>query len=127
MQGTSRRVAVTISLLALLTLPIGTLIARAHTQTYQTNLTIHYDHQSGDFDGHVGSSSFCQEGRQITIYESGSNAVVGAAVSGHAGQWSGVSAPGPGAYYATVSEMQDSGYGHDHTCLEDASNTVTVK
>lgn len=127
MQGISRRAAITVSCLALLTLPIGTLIARAHTHTYRSNLTIHWDKKTDTFEGHVGTASFCQEGRQITVHESGSNAVVGSTVSGHAGQWSGVSAPGPGTYYATVEQTSNGGYGADHTCLEDTSNTVTVR
>ena len=127
MQGISRRAAITVSVFALLTLPLGTLIARAHSHTYRSNLTIHWDKKTDTFEGHVGTASFCQEGRRITVRVSGTNAVVGSTTSGHAGQWVGVSAPGPGTYYATVDETSDGGYGADHRCLGDTSNTVTVR
>jgi hypothetical protein len=126
MQRITRKAAITVSVLALLTLPIGMLVARAHTQTFRSNLTMHLDKKSDTFDGHVGTSSFCQQGRQITVHVSGSNAVVGSTVSGHAGQWGGVSVPGPGTYYATVDQTSSGGYGGDHVCLAGTSKTVTV-
>jgi hypothetical protein len=126
MQRLSRKTAITVAVVALLTVPIGTMIARAHTQTFKTNLTMHYDKKSDTFVGHLGTSSFCQQGRQVTVQVSGSNAVVGSTVSGHAGQWNGVSAPGPGTYYASVTQTPSGGYSGDHTCLGATSNTVTI-
>jgi hypothetical protein len=116
------KLVVSISLVALATVGIGSWAASAHTQTFQSNLSIHVSR--GTLWGHVGTASFCQEGRQITIHTSG-GAVVGSAVSGHAGMWSGVPVSA-GSYYATVSQMHETGYGHDHLCLADTSTTVTV-
>jgi hypothetical protein len=120
---------VSVSVIALLTLALGSWAASAHTQTYQSNLTIHYDHQADAFDGHVGTSSFCQEGRSVHVFQvnsGGSDILVGSTTSGHAGQWSGISSPGAGTYYATVDERHDTGYGHDHLCLAGTSGTVKV-
>jgi len=118
------KLIVSLSLVALVTAGIGTWAASAHTKTYQSNLSIHYDKHAGTLWGHVGTSSFCQEGRQITVHDSGGG-TVGSAVSGGNGMWSGVSVSA-GTYYATVSEMSDSGYGHDHLCLADTSGSITV-
>jgi hypothetical protein len=126
MQGLSRKAAITVAVVALLSVPIGTLIARAHTQTFRTNLTMHFDKKSDTFVGHLGTSSFCQQGRQVTVHVSGSNAVVGSTISGHAGHWDGISVPGPGSYYASVGQTPSGGYSGDHTCLAATSNTVTV-
>jgi hypothetical protein len=126
MQRISRKAAITVAVVALLSVPIGTMIARAHTQTFKTNLTLHVDKKSDTFVGHLGTSSFCQQGRQVTVHVAGSNAIVGSTISGHAGQWSGVSVPGPGSYFATVSQTSSGGYSGDHTCLAATSNTVTV-
>ena len=115
------------SVIALLSLALGTWAANAHTQTYKSNLTIHFDKKTNSFDGHVGTSSFCQEGRSVHVFQSSGGAVlVGSTTSGHAGQWSGVSSPGAGTYYATVDERHDTGYGHDHLCLAGTSGSVTV-
>ncbi len=122
----SRKAAITVAVVALLSVPIGSLIARAHTQTFKTNLTLHYDKKTDTFVGHLGTSSFCQQGRQVTVHVAGSNAVVGSTISGHAGQWNGIAAPGPGSYFATVSQTSSGGYAGDHTCLAATSNTVTV-
>jgi hypothetical protein len=121
------RFVVLLSFMALLTLALGSWAASAHTQTYKSNLTIHY--KGGAFDGHVGTSSFCQEGRAVHVFQvnsGGSDILVGSTTSGHAGQWSGISSPGAGSYYATVDERHDTGYGHDHLCLAGTSGTVTV-
>lgn len=123
------RFVVAFGFMALLSLALGTWAAVAHTQTYQTNLTIHHDKKTNSFDGHVGTSSFCQEDRAVHVFQvnsGGSDILVGSTTSGHAGQWSGISSPGAGTYYATVDERHDTGYGHDHTCLADTSGMVTV-
>jgi hypothetical protein len=118
------KLVVSLSLVALATVGIGTWAANAHTQTFQSNLSIHYDKKTGTLWGHVGTASVCQEGRQITIHSSGGG-TVGSAVSGHAGMWSGVTV-GSGSYYATVSEESGSGYGSDHVCQAGTSSTVSV-
>jgi hypothetical protein len=122
------RLVVAVSIIALSTLALGSWTAAAHTQTYKTNLTIHYDKKSDSFVGHVGTSSFCQEGRAVHVFQvtAGGDIPVGSTLSGHAGHWSGISSPGSGTYYATVDEEHDSGYGHDHLCLADTSGMVTV-
>jgi hypothetical protein len=117
------KLVVTLSLVALATVGVGSWAASAHAQTFRSNLSIHYDRQHGLW-GHVGTASVCQEGRQITIHASGGG-VVGTAVSGHAGMWSGVSV-GSGSYYATVAQTTSGGYGGDDVCLADTSSTVTV-
>jgi hypothetical protein len=121
--------ALAFSVIALLSVSLGTWAASAHTQTYQSNLTIHFDKKTNSFDGHVGTSSFCQEGRLIDVFQqtSGAPVLVGSTTSGHAGQWSGVSSPGAGTYFATVDARHDVGYGHDHLCLADTSGSVTVR
>jgi hypothetical protein len=126
MRRLSRKTAITLAVVALVTVPIGTMIAQAHTQTFKTNLTLHFDKKSDTFVGHLGTSSFCQEGRQVTVRVSGSNAIVGSTVSGHAGHWDGISAPGPGSYYASVAQTSSGGYDGDHVCLAATSNTVTI-
>jgi hypothetical protein len=120
---------VSVSIIALATLALGSWAANAHAQTFKTNLTIHYDKKTNSFEGHVGTSSFCQEGRAIQVFQvnsGGSDILIGSTTSGHAGHWSGIASPGPGTYYATADERQESGYGHDHRCLADTSGTVTV-
>jgi hypothetical protein len=123
------RLVVSVSIIALATLALGSWAANAHTQTYKTNLTIHYDKKTDSFEGHLGTSSFCQEGRAIHVFQvssAGSDIMVGSTTSEHAGHWSGIASPGAGTYYATTDERQDSGYGHDHRCLADTSGTVAV-
>lgn len=124
MSGLSRKVALLLSALALASLPLGAWMASAHTQTYQTNLSIHFDKQNDSIWGHVGSSSFCQEDRNVTVFHDGSS--YSTTTSGHAGMWS-VASDGSGSYYATVDESHTTGYGHDHTCLADTSPTIDVK
>ncbi len=126
MRRLSRKTVITLAVVALVTASIGTMIAQAHTQSFKTNLTMHFDKKTDTFVGHLGTSSFCQQGRQVTVRVSGSNTVVGSTVSGHAGHWDGVSAPGPGTYYASVAETSSGGYGGDHICLGATSNAVTI-
>ena len=59
------------SFIALLSLAFGTWAATAHTQTFQSNLSIHAD-KSSSLWGHVGTSRFCQGGREISVYLQGS-------------------------------------------------------
>jgi hypothetical protein len=122
------RWVVALSLIALLSLALGSWAANAHTQTYKSNLSIHYDKHTASFWGHVGTSSFCQEDRLVSVYrtESGIDTLIGTTFSGHAGMWEGVPSPGPGDYFATVDALHDAGYGHDHQCEADTSSTVTV-
>ena len=90
------RLVVSVSIIALATLALGSWAANAHTQTYKTNLTIHYDKKTNSFEGHVGTSSFCQEGRAIHVFQvnsAGSDIMVGSTTSGHAGHWSGIASP----------------------------------
>jgi hypothetical protein len=122
------KVVVALSLVALVTLALGSWAADAHTQTYKTNLAVHFDKKSSSLWGHVGTASFCQEGRQIDVFMigSGSDTFVGTAFSGQGGMWGPVSALGSGSYYAKVDERHESGYGHDHTCLPDISGSIRV-
>jgi hypothetical protein len=119
----SRRVALALSVLALAALPFGQWAATAHTQTYKTNLSIHFDKHADSIWGHVGSSSFCQEDRTVEVFKDGIS--IGTTLSEHAGMWS-VDSQGSGDYYATVAESHTVGYDHDHTCLADTSSTTTV-
>lgn len=116
------------SFIALLSLAFGTWAATAHTQTYQSHLSIHHDKKSSSLWGHVGTSRFCQGGREITVFlqGSGSDTLVGTAFSSVNGMWGPVSATGSGSYYATVDEQPMGGYGADHTCLRDTSKTIRV-
>lgn len=123
MKRVSRRVALALSVLALAALPFGQWAATAHTQTYQANLSIHFDKHADSIWGHVGTSSFCQENRTVEVFKNGSS--IGTTLSGHAGMWS-VASQGSGDYYATVAESHTVGYDHDHTCLGDTSTTTTV-
>ena len=123
MSGLSRKVALLLSALALASLPLGAWMASAHTQTYKTNLSIHYDKHDDSIWGHAGTSSFCQEDRNITVFHDGSSYAT--TTSGHAGMWS-VGSGGSGSYYATVDESHRTGYGDDNTCLGDTSSTIAV-
>jgi hypothetical protein len=122
------RIAIVLCGLALTTIPMGSFLARAHTQTYKANLTIHFDKRAQTFDGHVGTSVFCHENRLVSVYrtDGGSDVLVGTKVSDHSGQWGDVSWTGPGSYVARVSEIHEGGYGHDHTCLAGSSPVITV-
>jgi hypothetical protein len=124
MNGISRKVALLLSTLALLSLPIGMMTARAHTQTYGTNVSIHYDKQADEIWGHLGTSSFCQEDRSVQVFKDGSS--IGTVVSVHAGMWS-LPATGAGDYQAVAALSHSTGYDHDHTCLEGSSSMLTVK
>jgi hypothetical protein len=119
------KLVVALSLVALLSLALVASSASAKNHTFKTNLTMHYDKKSNTFDGHAGTASFCQEGRSVHVFRSPST-LVGNATTVHAGHWSGVPAPGPGTYYATVDAQSGGGYGGDTTCLAGTSNTVTV-
>jgi hypothetical protein len=121
------RVALVVCGLALTTIPLGTFMARAHTQTYAANVTIHFDHKAQSFDGHVGTSSFCHEDRLVSVFKTdGGDVLVGTSVSDHSGQWGDVAWDGPGTYVARVSEVHEGGYGHDHTCLAGSSHTISA-
>lgn len=127
MNGISRKVALLLSTLALLSLPIGMLTARAHTQTYGTNVSIHYDKQANEIWGHLGTSSFCQEDRSVQVFKDGSP--IDTVSSVHAGMWS-LQLPatgGAGDYQAVAALSHSTGYDHDHTCLEGSSSMLTVK
>src|SRR5204863_1517160 len=63
------RVALVLCGLALLTIPLGSFLASAHTQTYSANLSLHFDKKTQTFDGHVGTSSFCHEDRLVSLYK----------------------------------------------------------
>ena len=123
MNSISRKAALALSTLALLSLPVGMFAARAHTQTYKTNMSIHYDKHDDQIWGHLGTSSFCQEGRNVQVFKDGGS--IGTVVSVHAGMWS-IAAQGTGSYSAVAAESHTTGYDHDHTCLEGTSSTVTV-
>jgi hypothetical protein len=119
------RLVVGVAMVALAAVPLGSWAARAHTQTYKANLSIHYDRKTQSLDGHVGTSNFCQEGRTITVSKTGGG-IIGTAVSDFRGMWGPVAWDGPGSYYAQVSEVHEGGYGHDHTCLSDTSSTISA-
>jgi hypothetical protein len=121
------RIAVGVCCLALATIPLSSFTAGAHTQTFKATLTIRFDQKTQTFEGHVGTSVFCQEDRLVSVYETdGSLTLVGTALSTHGGQWGDVSWDGPGTYFAQVSEVHLGGYGDDHTCLAAESATITV-
>jgi hypothetical protein len=122
------RIALGVCCVALATIPLGSFMARAHTQTYKANVTIHYDRKTQSLNGHVGTSSFCHEDRLVSVYETsgGSDVLVGTSVSDHSGQWGDVAWDGPGSYVARVSEVHEGGYGHDHTCLAGSSPTISA-
>lgn len=122
------RLALGVCCLALATIPLGSFMARAHTQTYKANLTIHFDRKTQTFEGHVGTSVFCHEDRLVSVYKTdgGSDILVGTSVSDRSGQWGDVPWDGPGTYLARVSEVHEGGYGHDHTCLAGSSPTITA-
>jgi hypothetical protein len=122
------RIALAVCGLALLSIPLGSFLASAHTQTYGANLSIHFDKKTQTFNGHVGTSSFCHEDRLVSLYrtDSGSDVLVGTSVSDHSGQWGDLSWTGPGSYVARVTLVHESGYGHDHTCLAGSSPVATV-
>ena len=88
------RIALGVCCLALATIPLGSFMARAHTQTYKANLTIHFDRKTQTFEGHVGTSVFCHEDRLVSVYrtDGGSDILVGTSVSDRSGQWGGHSA-----------------------------------
>jgi hypothetical protein len=122
------RIAVGVCCLALATIPLSTFTAGAHTQTFRSVLTIHFDKKTQTFEGHVGTSVFCQEDRVVSVYETdgGTPILVGTILSTHGGQWGDVTWDGPGTYFAQVSEVHLGGYGDDHTCLAAESATITV-
>jgi hypothetical protein len=96
-------------------------------QTYKANVTIHFDRKSQTLDGHVGTSVFCHADRTVSVYRTDSgNQLVGTAVSDHSGQWGPISWDGPGTYVASVAEIHEGGYGHDHLCLAGSSSTLSA-
>ena len=123
MNTISRKAALALSTLALLSLPIGMLTARAHTQTYKTNVSIHFDKKANEIWGHLGTSSFCQEGRSVQVFKDATS--IGSVVSVHAGMWS-IPATGAGSYQAVAAESHSTGYDHDHTCLSGTSSTLSL-
>jgi hypothetical protein len=122
-EGISRKTALALSVLALLSLPIGMWTAGAHTQTYKTNMSIHYDKHGDSIWGHLGTSSFCQQGRTVQVFKDGVS--IGSTVSGHAGMWS-MGATGDGGYQAVATQSVSTGYEHNHTCLAGSSKTISV-
>ncbi len=123
MNGISRKAALALSTLALLSLPFGMWVAQGHTQTYKTNVSIHYDKKADEIWGHLGTSSFCKEGRTVQVFKDGVS--IGSVVSVHAGMWS-ISAAGAGGYQAVAAESHSTGYDHDHTCLAGTSTTFSL-
>ena len=65
------RIALAVCVVALATIPLGTFLASAHTQTYGANMTIHFDRKTQSFNGHVGTSSFCHEDRLVSVLQDG--------------------------------------------------------
>jgi hypothetical protein len=122
------RIAVGVCCLALATIPLSSFTAGAQAQEFKATLTIHFDKKTQTFEGHVGTSVFCQEDRVVSVYETdgGTPILVGTTLSTHGGQWGDVSWNGPGTYFAQVSEVHLGGYGDDHTCLAAESATITV-
>jgi len=121
------RAAIAVCCAALATIPLGAFAARAHVQTYQANVTIHYDHKAQALNGHVGTSSFCHEGRTVSVFRTDTGGqLVGTVVSDHSGQWGPIAAPGPGTYEARVAEIHEGGYGHDHLCLAGSSGPISA-
>jgi hypothetical protein len=122
------RIAVGVCCLALATIPLSSFTAGAQAQTFRATLTIHFDQKTQTFEGHVGTSVFCQEDRLVSVYKTdgGTETLVGTSPSGHAGQWGDVAWAGPGTYLARVSEVHVGGYGDDKTCLAAESATITV-
>jgi hypothetical protein len=121
------RIAVGVCCLALATIPLSSFTAGAQTQTFKATLTIHFDQKTQTFEGHVGTSVFCQEGRLVSVYKTdGGETLVGTSVSTQAGRWGDVAWDGPGTYLARVSEVHVGGYGDDKTCLAAESATITV-
>jgi hypothetical protein len=121
-------IALAVCGVALATIPIASFMARAHTQTYGANMSLHFDRKTQTFNGHVGTSSFCHEDRLVSVFKTdgGFDVLVGTSVSDHSGHWGDVPWDGPGTYEARVSEIHEGGYGHDHTCLAGTSHTTSA-
>jgi len=119
------RIALAVVSVALLSVPLGSWAARAHTQTFGANLSLHFDRKTQDFNGHVGTSVFCHADRSVELVKVGTG-VVGTTVSDHSGQWGPLPWTGPGSYYAQVTEIHEGGYGHDHICLAGTSATQSA-
>jgi len=114
-----------LSVAALVTVPFISLAAHGHQKSFRSNVVIHYRPASNTFDGHVGTARVCKEGRTVLVQQLPSNAVVGSDTTDHSGHWGPVPAPGPGTYYARVTQEIRGGYG-GVVCLEGVSHTVTV-
>jgi len=122
-KGLSKKAALGLTTLALASLPFANWMASAHAHSFQSNLSIHFDKHHDTIWGHVGTASFCQEGRTITVSQNGS--VVDTTASGHAGMWS-VPASGSGSYTAAVAQSPATGYGSDRICLGDTTGPIQV-
>jgi hypothetical protein len=125
---TKIRLALLIGLLALVTVPLGSMIAQAHNQSFPTNLTLHYETHGNTFDGHLGTANVCQDGRLVSIHEDiAGSPVVGTALSGHSGQYGPVAnTTGDGTFFATVDAVDTGGYGNPVHCEAGVSHVVTV-
>jgi hypothetical protein len=124
---TKVRVAFCIGVLALATLPFGSM-AQAHQQSFKSNLTLHYMKQTNTFNGHIGTAHVCQADRTVEVHlDTTGSPVVGTAVSGHSGQWGPIpNTNGAGTYFATVDAVDRGGYGNPVHCEAGVSKTVQV-
>jgi hypothetical protein len=126
--GTKVRLAFLLAIVALVAVPVGTMIASAHTQTFPSNLVLHYRSGSNTFDGHLGTAHICQDGRLVSIHEmtAGSH-VVGTAVTDHSGHFGPIpNTAGTGEYFATVDEVDRGEYGRPVHCEAGVSNVAIV-
>ena len=123
-------VATLLACLAIATVPLGNFSAKAHVQTYRSNISINYKRSADSFVGRVRSFKECREGRAVEIFmqQPGADTLVGSTTTDAHGRYGPVPASGAGFYYAKVAEVErGGGYGHDHLCTGGTSRTLRVR
>ena len=122
-------VAMLLACLAIATVPLGNFSAKAHVQTYRSNLSIKYQRSTDSFVGRVASFRECREGRAVEVHmqQPGPDPVVGSDTTDARGRYGPIPAAGAGFYYAKVAEVERGGYGHDHLCTGGTSRSLRAR
>ncbi len=94
----------------------------AHTQTYESTITIKHEDMTAKYSGRVISErEACERNRAVKL-RTEEGMVVGETTTNNKGRWK-YEFIGQ-RYYATVAKRVDGGGPHEHVCLGDRSPTT---
>lgn len=112
-------------------LAIGGGVAVAHTESFESSVTIQYNAAEDRFQGHVGSERpQCERRRKVVVHMKTPGAEdprVGSDRTNENGHWRVVpTSSAPGEYYARVLRRVRATGSHKHVCQRARSSTIDV-